>query len=1594
MPPSALETPVPEDAPVTSATQLPWSQIPKFVPGVTNVQEYAQKLKFLASLWPVEHLELLAPRVALQVEGSAFKMISRIDPTKLKVTDVSGVAAIVEAIGGSWGSTELEERYEYFEKALYGTIQKSDESHDSYLSRMDANFVELISRGTTLEEVRAYVLLRQSTLLGDDKKRILLEHGGDLKYQPVVKSFRLLGSKFFSEFQSGRSSQKTRVYDVNMTETMEGMSSEAPESYTERAFHAQSEDYDVDLDQDFVDALVSQEDADAMVVASFEAELEEFLQDTPQMYEAMTTYVEARSKLLEKKKSRGFWPVKGRGKGSSKGKGKPFGKRARDRDQLLAKIARSHCRKCGQLGHWKAECPNAPKNSANSPATASANVVIDERPQEIFQVESMLEEVMSEDELEKPTSNEAFSDSEPLVADCFTVFCPDDRKIQVAKLGQRMNRFIQSIKQPIVTDLSIDVRLGGSQHPKFHAWPRKIFAKADDCREVQTCRQASPVELLLCDHVYISQETHPTHAILDTGASRCIIGEKTLEKLQHALPYQLNMTIRRQPSGVKFRFGNNQSLTSMYAIQVPLKHVNSRRLWLSIEVVPGNTPFLFSKKAFKMLHGMLDAQNDTCKLRRVQHEDIPLAISPTGLYLLNMLDICVTEDVAFTTEFLGSPVNQVTSNGEKLESTCGKQADDHSNSTTDHCEAQPKRAFRAKPKLTSTDAVPSERQDAAHGFDFEDSGRFSDSTAHAASSSVCSPVGEARDHVRERAGSRPGRVPTAPRDDARAPEAKSHAGILGTAGECGFSKGQSKQRLERSQGTTDHTTKKSTNDPSSQPSPASSHRWSFSKPQESTWKSHQFRDGRNRSLERSYFRDRRIRGDRSRDVTPRCRDVSSCDELANACVRKSDHGGMGRLFDHMGPQASRKDFQTGHESGSRLLQLESGQVSQSPTGATGVCALRTAEDPSGDERGVDQFRSEVEETRQMLNQPSLFDQNSNVSNEIERTIDQFEDSLNTSTSRIYNDRQPLLVLEVYANPNSPLTEAIQALGYKAMRFTKEDGDLNTFSGRQKLWSIVEKFQPEHIWVAPECGPWSGWNHLNQHRSPQMFDMIEQKQIDQLPHAKLCQRLAMHQLKHDRHFHFEQPSGSTLFNLKVFEELREKAVVARFDMCQFGLCIPKTNRFLRKRSQVLTTSRQMFHALHQQFCTDQHEHQRLEDNMSIDGCQQKLTSFCATYCSGFARMIARIICHRHHSAVGPDEAIMATSHVDERPSKRLRSNLTGFKRQKIDHDHESSSTALPIDLDDLDMPGVNPNQVEPSGSELSDRAKSWKAVLLLAQRSAPRVGNHRCSADSEVWIKAQELLKDQCQVADMFVCRGTERFQIPLTAPKSSECPLRYTICLHRKSGEVHDLGLEDWHRLTRAQRIRKCIPSRLTLTIFGHKPVSESAPALSPEPRIDMSNPADNEPPSAIRVKGNRDLPMAVHERTSNDSCEGWAPPPIPLHGPCFRRLTDPEKQDLIKIHKNLGHPEPLVLARHLKANGAADHIVEAAKEYVCDACVESTRTLHQRPSKLHNPKDFNELVGIDGFYWTGRAGFQVMVFIALMRHPFFTWEDELRIGT
>ena len=183
-----------------SLTQLPWQAIPRFIPGQTDVSEYAKKAQFLAAIWPKEHLHLLG-RMALLAEGTAFKQLTRIAPSKLQAEDTSGVEAIVAALGGTWGQTKLESKYEYFERSLFGTTQKQDESNDSYMARHDCNWEELLSQNTTLNEVRAYVLLRQSGLSPEDRKKIVVEQGGVLDYDKVRGSLQLLGSRFFNQLQ-------------------------------------------------------------------------------------------------------------------------------------------------------------------------------------------------------------------------------------------------------------------------------------------------------------------------------------------------------------------------------------------------------------------------------------------------------------------------------------------------------------------------------------------------------------------------------------------------------------------------------------------------------------------------------------------------------------------------------------------------------------------------------------------------------------------------------------------------------------------------------------------------------------------------------------------------------------------------------------------------------------------------------------------------------------------------------------------------------------------------------------------------------------------------------------------------------------------------------------------------------------------------------------------------------------------------------------------------------------------------------------------------------------------------------------------------
>ena len=155
-------------------------------------------------------------------KGTAWSQVRQLDPVKL-VNPEAGVTYLLEALA-SWEETSELKTFELFEKALYRVVQKPDEAAHSYTLRMQAAFDDLGEK-TTLKEMQAFVLLRQSCLTNEDKKRVLAMVDGKLTWKEVEKAMRtlstrvLLGAGEQKKKFTQRTSQSLKMLQHRMTMT-------------------------------------------------------------------------------------------------------------------------------------------------------------------------------------------------------------------------------------------------------------------------------------------------------------------------------------------------------------------------------------------------------------------------------------------------------------------------------------------------------------------------------------------------------------------------------------------------------------------------------------------------------------------------------------------------------------------------------------------------------------------------------------------------------------------------------------------------------------------------------------------------------------------------------------------------------------------------------------------------------------------------------------------------------------------------------------------------------------------------------------------------------------------------------------------------------------------------------------------------------------------------------------------------------------------------------------------------------------------------------------------------------------------------------
>ena len=610
--------------------------VPTFDPSKDELLEYQQKVELLLLAWPQNKIKELVTRLVLNSKGSAFQKL-QLHQTELLTGEAKSVHRLIELLGGHWGKIGLERKFEDAERALFQTVQKSDEANDSYLARADILWARLMSRKMKIEELQAYILLRGSLLTPEEKKKVIIDSDnsldGELTIKRVSDSIRMLGAGFFHEITGQKRNQSVKIYDQSVLLTQDTQDSEVT-----LAAQGTSENFEeIYTEEDFVDHMCQEEDQDAVFVADFESAASEVLQSDPELSGAFSAYTEARKRLSDKFKNRGFWPTSGATWKSSGGKGKTKtkGKFGKSRKTLQEKILSSYCKACGRKGHWKAECPyrsadggQSGGGAVSSQMAAPASVVTTQEPGglplEFFQVPQ-----------QQLTTLDA---SRPLCEFSFgTVSCLGHQGLDIAK--RRMHAsFCEVMKQKGENQGS---HLSEVRNEKaLNLPPTSSFLSRREIPSMQQMSNTALTSQILENSQVKGQSedwmlfaTHGTYGVVDSGATKTVIGSSFVAELLQGLVPDVRKQVSRCSCNITFRFGNHGTLTSKHALIVPVGS-----LQLKIAIVDGNTPFLLSNTLLRALKAKVDCEFDRIVSSQLQ-KPIPWTLTSRGLYLADLNDL-------------------------------------------------------------------------------------------------------------------------------------------------------------------------------------------------------------------------------------------------------------------------------------------------------------------------------------------------------------------------------------------------------------------------------------------------------------------------------------------------------------------------------------------------------------------------------------------------------------------------------------------------------------------------------------------------------------------------------------------------------------------------------------------------------------------------------------------------------------------------------------------------------------------------------------------------------------------------------------------
>ena len=171
-------------------------------------------------------------------------------------------------------------------------------------------------------------------------------------------------------------------------------------------------------------------------------------------------------------------------------------------------------------------------------------------------------------------------------------------------------------------------------------------------------------------------------------------------------------------------------------------------------------------------------------------------------------------------------------------------------------------------------------------------------------------------------------------------------------------------------------------------------------------------------------------------------------------------------------------------------------------------------------------------------------------------------------------KEKVQLLEVACSPDSVLSSVMQEITGNpkaAIRLSLwNQHDLGTNEGVRAVLDKIDLHDPEHVWLAPECGPYSVMQNVNQ-RTEQQKQELAEKRKQALKQYVGCAVIYQYCIQRGTHVTWELSQSCQAWRLPLLQKIAKK-YEPRFCIirgCQVNLRDPK-GRFINKGWKLMTT----------------------------------------------------------------------------------------------------------------------------------------------------------------------------------------------------------------------------------------------------------------------------------------------------------------------------------------------------------------------------------------------------------------------------------------